>query len=310
MRGVSRRIATLVVRGPSPGGRVVVLAEATLGNFHKITVGEAELIALQDSWIRREPGGFFVGVEADAWEPYREWLDDDGLMTHNFGSFLIRSHGKNMLVDTGLGQWPNPLDLQQPPSLLNSLHKAGFSPGDIDLVLFTHLHWDHTGWNTRGEEGALELTFPNARYIVQQKEFDYWTGPGDKTTSAPAYERVLAPIIAADRLELVTGEYAATREVVAVPTPGHTPGHVSFAVVSAGKRAYILGDAAHKPVQLTEPDWYPGFDLNPAESAKSRHMILDRAEQENALLAGGHFAFPSMGYSTHVAGRRTFQYVT
>ena len=61
---------------------MVVLAEATLGNFHKITVGEAELIALQDSWIRREPGGFFVGVEADAWEPYREWLDDDDQRLH------------------------------------------------------------------------------------------------------------------------------------------------------------------------------------------------------------------------------------
>ena len=226
---------------------MAVLLGATLGNFHRITVGEAELIALQESWVRREPDGFFVGVEADAWEPYREWLDDDGLMAHNFGSFLIRSRGKNMLVDTGLGQWPNPLDLQEPPSLLVILQEAGFSTGDIDLVLFTHLHWDHTGWNTQDEEGALELTFTNARYIVQQKEFDYWTGPGERTTSASAYERVLAPIIAADRLELVSGEYAASRKVVTVPTPGHAPGHASFAIVSMGRRAYILGDAPISP---------------------------------------------------------------
>ncbi|MDH3425929.1 MAG: MBL fold metallo-hydrolase, partial [Acidimicrobiia bacterium] len=174
-----------------------------MSRYHKITVGEAELIALQDSWTRREPAGFFVGVEADAWEPYREWLDDDGLMAHNFGSFLIRSQGRNILVDTGLGQWPNPLDLQQPPSLLEAMASAGTSPDDIDLVLFTHLHWDHTGWNTRGPEGALELTFPSANYIVQQKEFDYWRSPGDKPSNGPAYERVLAPIIAANRLELV-----------------------------------------------------------------------------------------------------------
>jgi glyoxylase-like metal-dependent hydrolase (beta-lactamase superfamily II) len=272
-------------------------------------VGEAELIALQDSWTTREPGGFFEGVDSDAWEPYREWLDDDGLMAHNFGSFLIRSRGKTLLVDTGLGQWPNPLDLHQPPSLPRVMEEAGFSPGDIDLVLFTHLHWDHTGWNTRDEEGALELTFPNARYIVQQKEFDYWTSPGDKPSNGPAFDRVLAPIIAADRLELVNGKYAATREVVAVPTPGHTPGHVSFGLISGRERVYILGDAAHKPVQLTEPDWYPGFDLDPVESTRSRRMILDRAEQENALLAGGHFAFPSMGYPTHADGRRSFRYV-
>ena len=150
-----------------------------MGNHHRIMVGDAELIALQDSWTRREPGGFFEGVDSDAWAPYREWVADDGLIAHNFGSFLIRSRGRNMLVDTGLGQWPNQVDLQQPPSLLLVMEEAGFSPGDIDLVLFTHLHWDHTGWNTRGEEGALELTFPNATYIVQQKEFDYWTSPGD-----------------------------------------------------------------------------------------------------------------------------------
>lgn len=280
-----------------------------MGKYRKILVGKAELIALQDSWTKKEPGGFFEGVDAAAWAPYREWLDDDGLLAHNFGSFLIRSHGKTMLVDTGLGQWPNDVDLQHPSSLLEVMHEAGFSPGDIDLVLFTHLHWDHTGWNTRGEDGALELTFPNARYVAQQTEYDYWTGPGDKPSNGPDYDRVLAPIIAADRLELVSGEYAATREVVAVPTPGHTPGHVSFAVISGGEKAYILGDAAHKPVQLSEPDWYPGFDLDPVESTKSRRMLFDRAEEEGALLAGGHFAFPSMGYPTHVDGRRSFRYV-
>jgi glyoxylase-like metal-dependent hydrolase (beta-lactamase superfamily II) len=282
----------------------------TLGNYRKIMVGDAELIALQDSWTRRSPDGFFVGVDAAAWEPYREWLDDDGLMAHNYGSFLIHSHGKIMLVDTGLGQWPNAVDLEQPSSLLEVMHEAGVAPADIDLVLFTHLHWDHTGWNTRGEEGALELTFPNASYVVQQTEFDYWSSPGDKPAAGPDFDRVLAPIIAADRMELVDGEYAATREVVAVPTPGHTPGHVSFAVISGGERAYVLGDAAHKPVQLAEPDWYPGFDMDPVESTKSRRMILDRAEQENALLAGGHFAFPSMGYPTNVEGSRTFRYVS
>jgi len=280
------------------------------GRYHAIEVGEVQLIGLEDSWTRRDPDGFFVGVGVDAWEPYRDWLDDDGLMAHNFGCFLIRSQGKTLLVDTGLGPWPNPLELQHPPALLDVMADAGTSPGDVDLVLFTHLHWDHTGWNTRGEDGAFELTFPNAQYVVQQREYDYWTGPGEKPSNGPAFERVLAPIIAADRLELVGDEHAATKEVSAIPTPGHTPGHVSFAIVSAGQRAYILGDAAHKPVQLTEPDWYPGFDLDPVESTKSRRMILDRAEQEEALLAGGHFAFPSMGYSVRVDGRRSFRYVS
>jgi glyoxylase-like metal-dependent hydrolase (beta-lactamase superfamily II) len=281
-----------------------------VGRFQVIEVGDVQLIALQDSWTSRDPDGFFVGVGADGWEPYQEWLDDDGLMAHNYGCFLIRSGDTTILVDTGLGPSADTANLAQPPALLGVMAEAGTSPADVALVLFTHLHWDHTGWNTRGDGGRLELTFPNARYVVQQKEYDYWTGPGEKPSNGPDYERVLAPIVEADRLELVDDEYAATREVAAIPTPGHTPGHVSFAIVSGGQHAYILGDAAHKPVQLTEPDWYPGFDLDPVESTKSRRMILDRAEQEQALLAGGHFAFPSMGHAVRVDGRRTFRYVT
>lgn len=281
-----------------------------MGNFHKVMVGDAELIALQDSWVVRQPGGFFAGVDRDAWEPYRHWLTADGLLIQNYGSFIIRSDGQIMLVDTGLGETADPSDLQQAPSLLEVMQEAGISPDEVDLVLFTHLHWDHTGWNTIGPDGNVQLTFPNARYIVQKKELDYWLSPGDKPANRPAFDRVLAPVIEAKRLDVVGDEYAANREVSAVPTPGHTPGHVSFGIVSGGERAYILGDTVHKPVQLSEPGWYPGFDLDPIESTKSRRMILDMAERENALLAGGHFAFPSMGYAITVDGQRTFRYVT
>jgi len=281
-----------------------------VGRFHQVNVGDVGLIALQDSWTRRDPGGFFVGVGAEAWAPYAEWLDDDGMMVHNYGCFLIRSRDTTVLVDTGLGHGADRPGLLEPPALLEVMKQAGTLPGEVDLVLFTHLHWDHTGWNTSGDDGGLHPTFPNARYIVSRKEYDYWTGPGDKPANGPDYDRVLAPLEAAGQLDLVDDEYAATQEVVAVPTPGHTPGHVSFAVVSAGERAYILGDAVHKPVQLTEPDWYPGFDLDPVQSTRSRHMILDRATDERALLAGGHFAFPSMGHVTEADGRRSFGYVT
>lgn len=281
-----------------------------MGKFHKVNVGEAELIALQDSWVTRDPDGFFAGVGRDAWEPYREWLDDDGLLIQNYGSFVIRSEGKTMLVDTGLGEGADPTDLQQPPSLLLTMQQAGILTSDVDLVLFTHLHWDHTGWNTIGADGGWQLTFPNAQYVVQEKELDYWMSPGDKPANGPAFDRVVAPVMAADRLEVVGDDYAASGEVSAVPTPGHTPGHVSYRIASGGKSAFILGDSVHKPVQLSEPGWFPGFDLDPVESTKSRRMVLDRAERENALLAGGHFAIPSMGYAVTLDGRRTFRYVT
>jgi glyoxylase-like metal-dependent hydrolase (beta-lactamase superfamily II) len=236
-------------------------------------------------------------------------VDDDGLIVHNYGCFIVHSLGTTILVDTGLGERADMPGLMQPPALPDAMADAGFAPGDVDLVLFTHLHFDHSGWNTRDAGGDFALTFPNARYVCQQAEYDYWTGPGDKPSNGPDFERVLAPLIAADRLELVGGEYAATREVVAVPTPGHTPGHVSFVVGSGTERAYILGDVVNKPVQLTEPDWYPIFDLDPAQATASRRQLLDRAEAEGALLAGGHFPLPSMGHAVRVDGRRTFRYL-
>ena len=284
--------------------------EGSVGNFLKISVGKAELVALQDSWFRRPPGGFFEGIDDDAWGPYRDWLGDDGLFAHNFGTFAIISEGKTMIVDTGLGQWPNPLDLKMPASLPSVMEEAGIPPAEVDLVLFTHLHWDHSGWNTRGPQGALELTFPNARYVVHEKEYAWWTEPGaERPGNGPKVDLVLKPLVEAGVLDLVDGEHAATSEVVMVPTPGHTPGHVAFGISSAGEHAYVVGDAAHKPVQLTEPDWYPGFDIDPVESTMSRHLILDRAERDNAVIAAGHFAFPSMGRSKRVDGTRVFEYL-
>ena len=97
-----------------------------------------------------------------------------------------------------------------------------------------------------------------------------------------------------------------TSEVVTIPTPGHTPGHVSFAVNSGGDAAYLIGDAAHHMVQLTETDWCPSADVDTATSTVSRHALLDRIEAENALIASGHFRFPGLGRAARADGKRYF----
>lgn len=281
-----------------------------MGNFLKTRVGNVELIALQDSWGKRSPDDFFVGVEASAWQPYRDWLDEDGLLAHNFGTFIIHSRNQTLLVDTGLGMWDNPRALEMAPSLPAVMGEAGVRPDEVDQVIFTHLHWDHTGWNTIDVNGAYKLTFPNARYVVQQTEYDYWTSGGDLPRYGPDYDRVIAPIESAGQMDLVGDEHAVTAEVLTISMPGHTPGHVGFGIASGGERAYIIGDSAHKPVQITETDWYTVLDVDPVAATENRHAVLDRAERENALIAAGHFAFPSMGRIKRVAGKRIFGYVS
>lgn len=276
-----------------------------MGKYEKTTVGSAQLIALQDSWASLPPSMFFAGLDEKAWEPYRELLDADGNMTLNLGAWLVVSEGRTILVDTGLGGRPSPMPLKEAPGLPAVMETAGVKPADVDTVVFTHLHFDHTGWNTIDETGKAVLTFPNARHVVQVREWAYWTGSQEERKAA-RYDEVLAPIEAAGLLDLVEGEHAVTGEVVTVPTPGHTPGHVSFVIQSGGERAYILGDAAHQPVQLTETSWCPNADIDKDASSASRERLLARIEQEGALIASGHFPFPGLGRAVRKGGKRVF----
>ncbi len=277
-----------------------------MGQFERTRVGNVELIALQDSWTALPPSMFFPDVSADDWAPYREFLDENGNMTLNVGAWLVVSEGRTVLVDTGLGGRPSPRPLREPTALPSVIAEAGLSPAEIDTVVFTHLHFDHTGWNTVDEDGAAVPLFPNGRHIVQRTEWDFWTS-SDELRTAAQYGNALAPIEAAGLIDLVEGEHAVTSEIVTVPTPGHTPGHVSFVVASGGERAYILGDAAHQPVQVTEDGWCAGADVDKVASAASRKAIFARIEEEGALIASGHFPFPGLGRAVVSEGVRTFR---
>ena len=124
-----------------------------MGQFFKCQVGAAELIALQDSWTTMAPATFFPSVTAEMWEPYKEFLNDNGEFTLNFGCWLIRSEGRIILVDTGWGGRPIQFPLKDPPALPQIMQEADVSTDDVNLVVFTHLHGDHTGWNTIDQSG-------------------------------------------------------------------------------------------------------------------------------------------------------------
>ena len=274
--------------------------------IHRINVGDAELVSLQDSWAVVPPTGFFTTTQPADWDAYSDLLDDDGNITLNLGSWLIISQGRTILVDSGIGGRPvEIMPLKQTPALPDVLRESGVAPDEIDIVAFTHLHFDHTGWNTTDVDGAPQPLFANARHIVQQAEWDFWTST-DELKQGAGYDNVLAPVLDAGLIDFVEGEHILTSEVVTVPTPGHTPGHVSFAVNSGGESAYVIGDAAHHMVQLTETDWCPSADVDPATSTASRRALFDRIERENALILSGHFKFPGIGRAARTNGQRRF----
>jgi len=267
-----------------------------MGQFEQRQVGNATMIALQDSWAALPPSAFFGAVEEAAWAPYRDLLDGDGNIILNLGAWLVQSRGQTILIDTGIGGRPVQMPVQETPELPAVMRAAGVPPEDVDIVLFTHLHFDHTGWNTIDEGGVPKPLFANARHIVQQVEWDHWTG-GETERTAARYDDSLAPLEQAGLIDFVDGEHEVTSELVAIPTPGHTPGHVSFVLQSDGERTYFLGDAAHHPVQLTEPTWSPNADIDPVLSAESRAALFERIEREHALIASGHFEYPGLGHA-------------
>ena len=204
----------------------------------------------------------------------------------------VRSSGRLILVDTGL-QAPD-------GTLLEDMRRKGVDREAVDIVVMTHLHGDHVGWNlTDGKP-----TFPRARYLVSRSDWEYWTRP--EVQVAPIRDQVM-PLDDLRILDLIEGEYSITDELTTLPTPGHTPGHISLVINSGGQRGFILGDVAHSPAQSHYTDWNPTFDIEQDLSRKTRHQVLDRLEADGSLVSAGHFPDPGFGRFVRSAGRRIWQ---
>lgn len=267
-----------------------------MGRFQRWTFGDTELIAVQDTWSRLRPDYFFPAVDPAAFGAYPEHLVDNGRMVLSHTCWLIVSGGRTILVDTGIGSRPlSGLPVNEEPALPRVMVEAGVAPEEVDTVVFTHLHFDHTGWNTVDREGAPAPLFAKARHVVQQAEWDYWLAPEADPMAASDRAMVLDPLVDAGLIDFVEGEHAVTEEVVTLPTPGHTPGHVSFVLTSGGESVLLLGDAAHSPMQVNEAHWCAGADIDPERARASRRMLFDRSAREGALLGSNHFPFPGLG---------------
>ena len=275
-------------------------------------VGNVEILALSDGSIRFTPSDFFPSVPAEAWDPYREYFTPEGEMMLNLGCFLLRSEGKTILIDTGLGIDTGHLDTPDMGKLLTDMEAKGVRRDEVDVVGITHLHIDHVGWNFLYDDdgdgsGEARPTFGNARYWVNNLDWRVFTrGALRKMPYVPAQ---VLPLREQGILELFEGERQITGEISTLPTPGHTPGHTSFLIASQGERAVITGDAIHSRAQAQETHWSPRADSKPEVSAESRKNLLERIERENAMLISGHFPAPGFGTLVRVEGKRYWQAV-
>ena len=232
----------------------------------------------------------------------RDWLhptftDDAGLLRMSIHAFVIESRGKRIVVDTCIGndkERPIPeWNRKQWPFLAN-LEQAGYPRESVDLVLCTHLHVDHVGWNTMLRGGKWVPTFPNATYLIGGTEWDFFSTAEEPFLKGPVDDSV-RPVVAAGMSQLVDDAHRLTDEVWLESTPGHTPGHFSVRISSRGEEAVITGDLMHHPILCRYPEWDNKFDYDGPRAKKTRRAFCERYADSAVLVLGTHFATPSAG---------------
>src|SRR3989338_10118338 len=198
---------------------------------------------------------------------YPNFADRNGNLASYVQSFLIKSEGKNILIDTCNGNNKTRTDLPEWQNLktdfLSEFRATGVKENEVDFIICTHLHCDHVGWNTKHEKGKWVPTFPQAKYLFVRKEFDYWSKKPEKEMLADkqAFDDSVKPIVEAGLAEVVESNHRVDQNIRLRLTIGHTPGHVSVVIESKGKRALISGDFIHHPIQLAYPLWTMDADV-------------------------------------------------
>lgn len=271
-------------------------------------VGDVEVLALPDG--AADLGSRLLAGEDGPEPDWAEFHDrfPDGFhgpehqwRIHNT-CYLVRSRGRSILVDTGVGVGPYPRYRDMHGELMTVMREAGLALEDVDTVFMTHAHPDHVGWNVDEEAGRPR--FPAARYLLGGPD---WREFGDREPPPRYFQRFLQPLDDAGVLDLIEGETALTEDVTAIETPGHTPGHMSLLISSAGERAMIVGDVLTSPFYVSEPQRPFRSDIDVPQGIRTRTALVERAEAEGLRIASAHFPAPGWGDVVRLEGRRWFR---
>ena len=272
---------------------------------NKLTIGNVEITSVTDGLLAFDLCNFFPEIPAENWEPYADHLTADHKVQFNLACFVIRSEGKTIAVDTGLGP---KVDADTPwGELMDNLKANGIQPEDVDMVVLTHLHRDHVGCNLLSKDGKYAPTFPNARYWMSTKDWEACHDPALVETRFPNAPECVWPLEDLGLIEFMDGEVALTSELTTLPTPGHTPGHMSIMINSGGQRGIILGDVLHNTVQVHETDWVSRADIDPAQTRITRRDLMERLEREGIPVAAVHMPAPGYGKIVRLQDRRIWQ---
>ncbi|MBT4905486.1 MAG: MBL fold metallo-hydrolase [Rhodospirillaceae bacterium] len=274
----------------------------------------------EDTGAYITPADMFPTATADAVAAHLDWMAPtyfdiaSGKLKLAFQSFILQTPQHNILIDTCVGEdkerthpdfhmkkWP----------WMDNLLALGLTPADIDIVMCTHLHPDHVGWNTQLRDGRWVPTFPNAKYVFARDEYAHWekeSAQGSERIGLTFIDSVL-PVMEAGQAVLVDHDHQIEDGIWLEPTPGHSPGHVIVNVESNGERGAFIGDLMHHPIQVPHPEWSTCFCWDMEMSAASRTAFVDTHTDAGTLVLPVHFAGATAGHITRYGNAQKFTFL-
>lgn len=267
-----------------------------MSNDGLMRVGELEILPLLDGEFNAPATQMYPSTTDVDWEPHKRWLNHEGKIELAIGCFLVRSGGRSLLVDAGLGTVK--VEGFTGGRLLDELAANGVKPADVTDVVFTHLHFDHVGWAT--QQG--EIVFPNATYRCHAEDWSHFV---ENEAALGGGRKKLLPLL--PQLETFDGQTTLAPGVDTLPTPGHTPGHTALVLSSGTERVMLLGDAAHCPIELEDAEWEGLGDVDPVLAKRTRNAMMRELEESGTLASAAHF--PGLQFGRLLRGEGRAQWV-
>lgn len=275
----------------------------------RLQIGDVTITSLVERdgpW--RRPEDMFLGYDAEAMKPHVAELDPEvfdaatGKMVITYQTFVVRTPKHTILVDTCTGEdkgYAAPMDFPKAP-WMDAFKREGLSPESVDYVFCTHLHIDHSGWNTKLVDGRWVPTFPNAKYVFHKREYAAWEALAREGKERPGgaggvWKMNCEPVVEAGQALLVDDDFALDDTVTLTPTPGHSPCHCCVNIRSKGQEAVVTGDLFHHALQVRNPQLSTIFCWDPEAAKESRRKVFEAVADTATVVLPIHFPAPTAG---------------
>jgi glyoxylase-like metal-dependent hydrolase (beta-lactamase superfamily II) len=280
--------ATALAHAPQAG-------ERAQPGFYRFKLGTIEITVVSDGRLAFPAETLWGDRAEDARGLLASTFQPSSPVGLQINTILVNTGDKLVLIDAGCG-----VDKFQKTTggLIGNLAAAGYAPGDIDMILLTHAHFDHL-WGISDHENA-SLLFPSAEFVASEAEVAFWSAPEWANKLPPALKPEVTQAnlkLASPRLRLIKAAAEVVPGVTTFDTAGHTPGHISVHISSGSQEMLLTGDVVvNSAVSFLHPEWPFGFDMDVPLATKARMAFLDRAAADKTLVGSYHLPFPGFGH--------------